>query len=359
MENENSKLVRTSLLVRRWAVSLLTAMAMSSCQTQANQPDVAPSAVPSATTDCRAVTHEMGETEICGTPQKIVTLGPYVLEPLLALGAQPVAYADHIGFHQGDYTDPSQQIPYLGTQITQPIANVGLAHTPSIEALAKAKPDLILGTKLMNAEQYETLSKLAPTVLVEYKNTEKKLKTIAHTLNRPEQADQLFAQTAQQVDAAQKTFATLVTTHPKVALLSVSESLKINFFNDGGLLCRSLVETLGFQLVVPSKLNQDNHRTVVPISLEALPQFNDADLVILLGHNFSDLKQFEGMDRFAEQQLSNLKQAWKENAIAQSLDASKAGRVYFMPGYLCSGLPGPIGTELYLKELKQQLLTSG
>ncbi|MEM9483455.1 MAG: iron-siderophore ABC transporter substrate-binding protein [Cyanobacteria bacterium P01_F01_bin.116] len=358
METEFSKPVQNYLQVRRWTIGLLVAVAMSSCQTQANQPVAPSSAVQSATTDCRAVIHEMGETEICGTPQRIVGLGPYVLEPLLTLEAQPIAYADHIAFHQGDYTDPGQQIPYLGSQITQPIANVGLAYTPSIEALAKVNPDLILGTKLMNAEQYETLSKLAPTVMVEYDHTEKSLKTIAHTLNRPEQANQLLAQTAEQVDAAQKAFATLVKTHPKVALLSASEALEITVSYDGGL-CRSLVETLGFQLVFPSGLDQGNSNTSVPISLEALPQFNDADLVILLGHNFSDLKQFEGMDRFEEQQLSKLKQAWEENEIAQSLNASKAGRVYFIPTYLCAGLPGTIGTELYLEELKQQLLTSG
>ncbi|MEM9266963.1 MAG: hypothetical protein AAGA46_15715 [Cyanobacteria bacterium P01_F01_bin.13] len=44
--------------------------------------------------------------------------------------------------------------------------------------------------------------------------------------------------------------------------------------------------------------------------------------------------------------------------MAQSLDASKSGRVYFVPGYLCRGLPGPIGTELYLNELKQKLLSA-
>lgn len=352
MENKNSKPMRKVLQIMALASSLLAAIAISSCRSQVNQPTAALS---SAAVDCRAIEHEMGKTEICGTPQRIIVLGPYVLESLLALNVQPAGYADHIAFHQEDYTDPSQQIPYLGNQITQPIANVGLAHTPSIESLAKVKPDLILGTKLMNREQYETLSKLAPTVLIEYDNTEKKLKTIAHTLDRPDQADQLLAQTAKQVDAAQKTFVPLVKTHPNVALLSVSESLEITFSYDGGL-CHSLVETLGFEIVVPSGLEQGDSSPSVPISLEALPQFNDADLVILLGHNFSDLKQFEGMDRFEENQLSKLKQAWKGNAIAQSLDASKAGRVYFIPTYLCAGLPGTIGTELYLDELKQQLL---
>ena len=64
------------------------------------------------------------------------------------------------------------------------------------------------------------------------------------------------------------------------------------------------------------------------------------------------------MDRFENQQLSKLKQDWEKNAIAQSLDASKTGRVYFSPIYLCCGLPGSIGAELYLEELKRQLLSS-
>jgi iron complex transport system substrate-binding protein len=44
--------------------------------------------------------------------------------------------------------------------------------------------------------------------------------------------------------------------------------------------------------------------------------------------------------------------------IAQSLDASQAGQVYFVQGYLCATLPGPIGTELYLEELQEQLFSS-
>lgn len=43
-------------------------------------------------------------------------------------------------------------------------------------------------------------------------------------------------------------------------------------------------------------------------------------------------------------------------AIAQSLDASQAGRVYSAPAYLCFGFPSAIGTELYLEELEKQFL---
>ena len=50
---------------------------------------------------------------------------------------------------------------------------------------------------------------------------------------------------------------------------------------------------------------------------------------------------------------------WRGCANTQSLNASKADRIYFIPADLCLGLPGPISIELYLEELKAQLLDAG
>lgn len=344
------------LRIRLLALNLLTAFAIVSCQAPANQPsNNAGTTVVSDPNGCHTIQHEMGESEICGQPQRIVVLGPYVLDPLLVLNVQPVGYADHIAFYQGDYTDPSQQIPYLGDRVSQPLANVGLAHTPSIEAIIKVQPDLILGTDVMSSSHYEMLSNIAPTLLLDYYDTAGSLRAIAQAVNRTEQAEQQLTQTQQQIAAAREAFAPLVTSHPQVALLSSSELQDIRLVDADGL-CRSLIEVLGFQLVFPPGMSNNDFNPSQPISLETLPQLNDADLVILLGHNFSDLNQLDDMDSFEDHQLSKLKQEWEENAIAQSLDASKAGQVYFIPTYLCSGLPGPIGTELYLEELKEQLL---
>lgn len=145
---------------------------------------------------------------------------------------------------------------------------------------------------------------------------------------------------------------------PKFVLLSSSQLQEIYLGNSAHGLCSSLIEELGFQLVSPPGFDDSKPDSLVPISLETLPQLNDADLVILLGGNLSELKQLDGTNNFEEHQLSNLKQAWKKNAIAQSLKASQARRVYFIPAYMCLGLPGSIGTELYLKELQKQLLGS-
>ncbi|MEM9485642.1 MAG: iron-siderophore ABC transporter substrate-binding protein, partial [Cyanobacteria bacterium P01_F01_bin.116] len=354
MRTEGSKRVRRSLKIRLIAFNLLTAFAIAACQPPTTQPSNETISTAAANpADCRTIQHAMGVTEVCGQPQRIVVLGPFFLEPLLALDIQPIGYGDHAVFHQGDYTDPSQQIPYLGNRITQPLANVGSVYAPSTEAILKLQPDLILGFK---GNDYETLSRIAPTVLLEDRfDAEQNLRTIAQAVNGTEQAEQLLMQTQQQVTAARETFAALAATHSQVALLSSSELRDIRLANPNEP-CGALIKALGFQFVFPPGVNKDEVSTYTPISLETLPQLNEADLVILLGHNFSDLEQLDSIERFEAQQLSKLKQAWEENAIAQSLDASQAGRVYFIPIYLCRGLPGAIGTELYLEELKEQLL---
>ncbi len=336
---------------------ILTVWATTSCQVKTDRPtvDVASSSL-SNLSDCRTIQHEMGETEVCGQPQRIVVLGPYVLEYLLSLEVQPVGYADHVAFHQGDYTKPSQQIPYLGEQITQPIANVGTADLPFIEAIVKVQPDLILGIDDVSANQYETLSKIAPTLLLDRLDPEHTLTAIALAVNRSQQVEQLLTKIQQQITRGRETFAPLVATHPQVLLLGSSDFPEVYLENSDNS-CSSLIKTLGFQRVSQSAIDNAGSDAAIPLSLETLPEFNDADLVILFGSNFNDLKQFSGLNNFEDHQLSKLRQAWKENAIAQSIDASKAGKVYFAQGYLCASLPGPIGTELYLEALKEQLLS--
>ncbi|MGP1387538.1 MAG: iron-siderophore ABC transporter substrate-binding protein [Thainema sp.] len=337
----------------RLLLALWLAVAIASCRTTGTAIHTTSQSSPS--TNCRTIEHAVGDTEICGQPQKIVVLGPYVLEPLLALGVQPAAFADHMSVHQDEYDNPSQQIPYLGDRITQPLDNPGLAYSPSIEAILNVQPDLILGLESNNAEQYDTLAQIAPTLLFDHAEPEENLRIIAQAVNRTEQAEQLLTETEQNIAAARKAFAPLVASHPKMLLLSSSDLQEVYIGNSTYGLCSSLLEDLGFQLVMPSEFDDTESDLRVPVSIETLPQLNDADSIILLGSNFSELKQLNGTREFEDHQLANLKQAWEGNAIAQSLDASKAGRVYFIPAYLCLGLPGPTGTELYLNELQNQL----
>ncbi|MEL6223787.1 MAG: iron-siderophore ABC transporter substrate-binding protein [Cyanobacteria bacterium J06627_8] len=346
-------------MIRRLTIASLTVCVIAACQGTTNRPSVDSALTSSSdSADCRTIEHELGETEVCGQPQRIVVLGPYVLEPLVALDVQPVAFADHIAFHQGEYDNPSQHIPYLGHHITQPIVNLGTAYSPSIESILKLQPDLILGTSFNNADQYETLSDIAPTLLLNWDDSKRNLRAIGQAIDRSDQAEQLIRETEQQIVEARDAFISLVETQPKLLLLVSSRFPELYIGNQTAGLCRTLTESLGFEpMSLPETNSSESNTPLAPVSLEALPDLNEADSIILLGSNFSELQSFSTMNEFEEHQLSNLKQEWEENAIAQSLDASKAGRVYFIPAYMCLGLPGPIGTELYLEELKQQLLT--
>jgi iron complex transport system substrate-binding protein len=343
--------IKAIALIRLLTIAVLTATTITACQDRVNRSSVSPTSNSSSSNECRNFEHEMGTTKVCGQPQRIVVLGPYYLDPLLSLGVQPIAYGDHAVLHQGDYYDrPTQQIPYVGDRITQPIANVGTAGSPSIEAMVGVKPDLIIGSNDMNAQQYEIFDQIAPTLLLDWTATETNLRTIARSVNRSQQAEQVWQEHQRRIAATRKKLAPLAAKYNKVLVID-SEQLQHIELVDSTVHCGSMLEKLGFKLVLPSGWVESNFKRVT--SLEILPQLNEAELIILLG---SSLREFDGSDNFEQRELSELKQAWSENAIAQSLDASKAGRVYSIPAYLCFGFPGAIGTNLYLEELEQQLL---
>lgn len=333
-------------------------MFVGACRNTTDATIEAPSTpLPSAVAEsCRTIEHQLGTTEVCGQPQRIVVLGPYLLEQVLALGAQPAGFADHVAFHQGDFDHPRQQIPYLGDRIaTQPI-NLGLAYQPSIEAILRVQPDLILSPNY-NAAQYADFSQIAPTLILDVAGGQTHLSTIGRALNRDEQAEALSAAAKDRIAAAQQRFKSVVNQHPKMLLLSSENAQTFNLVSDRNSFCGALVQDLGFQLIYPAGLNESDLRVPTPVSLEALPQLHAADSILLLGFswNVTELKDMTG---FGSHQLQRLKQAWESSPIAQSLKASQAGRVYFIPAYLCLGLPGPIGTELYLNELETQIFSS-
>ncbi|NEQ87897.1 MAG: ABC transporter substrate-binding protein [Moorea sp. SIO2I5] len=149
---------------------------------QQNQSATSPSATPS---ECQTIQHNLGETQICGQPQKVVVLGPNLLELLLVLEVQPVGYADYFSFPYREFDQPDQQIPHLGERITSQPSNVGSLFEPSLEAIAKLKPDLILGIFEAHQNKYPLLSEIAPTLLLNYRpdqGWQQNLQVIANAL---------------------------------------------------------------------------------------------------------------------------------------------------------------------------------
>lgn len=306
---------------------------------------------------CQLIQHQLGKTEICNEPQKVVALNPKMLDILLSLDVQPIGFADVFSIHKGHYNNPSQQIPYLGRRVSTQPANLGTSFQLSLERIVKLKPDLILGDVRANSKEYDILNQVAPTLLFGYVGDDKWQDIILHIaklFERTQKGQKVIENYQQQLNNARKALASVVTKYPKVLMLS-SEQLNrnINVVNNNDF-CGGIIEDLGFELVSTSKEKQQsvNQQT----SIEILPTL-DTDLIIIQTHNIGAFTQLPNVDKLESNQLEAFKQQWYKSKIAQSLKASQDGRVYFVPSYLCLGLPGPVGAEVFLNELRHKLLS--
>ncbi|WP_238935399.1 ABC transporter substrate-binding protein [Saccharopolyspora spinosa] len=108
--------------------------------------------------DERIVTHAKGQTKIVGNPQRVVVLDTGELDAVLALGIKPV------GTVLPDANKTLQ--PYLAEKAGS-IEIVGTIGSPNLEKIAALKPDLILSSKVRDDQNYDALSKIAPTVFAE------------------------------------------------------------------------------------------------------------------------------------------------------------------------------------------------
>jgi iron complex transport system substrate-binding protein len=340
------------LRLPHWLLTLLTVFIIVACN---NNPSQTPTA-----TNCRNVTHKLGTTEVCGTPERIVVLGSHSLDLLLSLGEQPAGFGSVIPFAEGEVFDqPEAQIPYLGQFVTTEPVNVGSADQPSLETLAKLQPDLIVGEAGRNEVNYDLLSQIAPTLLWDTRTQQgqwqKNIRALALALGDEEKGEDAIAHYNQLVATAREEFLPVTTTTPKVLLLGANSlaSGQISAITPKSYL-GELMAGVGFEVVAPpTSLNY------APLSLEVLPDLDEADHIFVLGYEFVNREGTEVVDpdNLLKAQTVGIKKDWQENAIAQSLQASQADQVYFSTYLLWNGLNGPLGTELILEELRQFLLT--
>ncbi|RKT83014.1 iron complex transport system substrate-binding protein [Saccharopolyspora antimicrobica] len=140
---------------RRLLAAVTVALALGSaaaCGTPASEQPAAPES------GARVITHAKGQTTITGTPQRVVVLDTGELDAVLALGIKPVGTV---------LPDANKNLqPYLAEKAGD-IEIVGTIGSPNLEKITALQPDLILSSKIRDDENYEALSKIAPTVFAE------------------------------------------------------------------------------------------------------------------------------------------------------------------------------------------------
>lgn len=335
-------------IVKRSLLVTLMALLVSACGSNTPQNIVGNNgpAAPSSASDCQVIQHDLGQTKICGYPQRVVALDPHALDLLLSLDVQPVGYAEHryalVGSPQSG--KPMGEIKYFGDRITSNPIYVGILQSPSLEAILRLKPDLILG-QVYDELLYANLSQITP-VLFPFKGEpsvnqwQQSLPTLGKVFGREQRARKVIEQHTQRMATA-KAELEPIARDSKVLLLEVSGLDSIRVFTDGTF-AGALLKELGFQLVIPNQ-RLSGALDVTNLSLETLPQL-DADTIIVMASGGSGVEK--------------IKQEWGQNPILRSLPASKAKYVYFVDYQLWGRITGPIAANLIIDEVRKLLLQS-
>ncbi len=99
----------------------------------------------------------MGTLELPQAPERVVALEWSLVENVLALGVQPAGIADVDGYNTW------VNVPL---ELSADVADVGQRLEPSLESIAALEPDLILSSEGRHEPIYDSLTDIAPTLMI-------------------------------------------------------------------------------------------------------------------------------------------------------------------------------------------------
>ncbi|KKB78176.1 iron ABC transporter substrate-binding protein [Devosia soli] len=226
----------------------------------------------------RTIKHVLGETTLTSEPKRVAILSTGQFDSALAVGVVPIATTRGTG--QAGLVDPYlvAAYPALADQF-ETVIDLGLRLEIDLEALAEARPDLILvnaaGDAPEERAQYEMLSKIAPTVATNATGVNWKVIYLlaADALGRREAAEAFLDQYHADADAFAARLGDPV---PTVSFLQ-STGDRTRIFGVSSF-AGSIAEDMG--LVRPE--SQDFSKTSEDISTELLDRA-DADWIFYAG----------------------------------------------------------------------------
>ncbi|MEC1258959.1 iron-hydroxamate ABC transporter substrate-binding protein [Bacillus swezeyi] len=239
-----------------------------------------------------------GDVEIPTHPKRIVT--DHYAGELLTVGANLVGSGSW-SFTNPFLKDKLKDVTDLGDPI-------------NVEKVMKLKPDLIV---VMKDDNYDKLSKIAPTVVIPYntaKNVQETVKMFGDVAGAKKEAEQFLADFEQQSKDARKKIAKVINKDATFGIYENTDKGKLWVFNDnGGRGGQAIYNALG--LKAPEKIEKDIIQTgeMKEISMEVLPEYA-ADYMFVTNYNPNgDSKTLDKL---------------KESSIWKNLDAVKNNRVF-------------------------------
>ena len=283
------------------------------------------------------VEHKFGTTTVPSKPERIVSVGFTEHDTVLALGEKPIATSEWYG-EQPYATWPWAQDELGSSKPT--VLNNGDGF--EYEKIAALRPDLILGVNAgMTKEDYEKLSKLAPTIATPKGGTDwfskwdSQVPLIAAALGKPEEGRAL-------VKRVKDGYAKAAAEHPEFE--GKTATFVQNGFYDGLIyayqegLGTDFLTMLGFEINPKLTPLVENRGEQVGISEERLDVL-DADTIVFATEKPEDLTALRKVPTF-----SKLDAVADRRAVFTS--PTLAGAMYFET---------PLSLQYVLENLTPQL----
>jgi len=234
--------------------------------------------------ETRVIKTVHGETEVPADPQRVIAT--YCIGDVLTLGVKPVATYD-----------------VTGTAYEKEVAGLPVWDKFEAEEILSYDPDLII---VVNQEQYDAASKIAPTVLLPFTeiSLEERVRFLGDVLNRQEEAEKALENFEQKIKEAKEALAEKQVMDKTVSIFGKDANGSIWVFGDkwgrGGDLIYSQLGFKAPEIVQNEIIAKDQYRAV---SMEVIRDYA-GDHLILSG----DIDELNG------------------NTMWESLPAVKSGR---------------------------------
>ncbi|MFB9277015.1 ABC transporter substrate-binding protein [Cohnella cellulosilytica] len=325
------------------AILLSFVLVLAGCGGENNKASSSATTAPSASpqTDeqepaLRTVRHSLGEIAIPANPQRIVVLNYMPIDHLLSLGIQPVAVATMDGLNYP---------PYLKDRL-QGAEPLGDGSEPNLEAILAAQPDLIIAHAGWHAEVYDSLSKIAPTVLQDFPSDKIEwFKETAALFGKEAEAEEIVQAFKKKAEEAKNKLAEAGVNTQTVAIMRVRDKqlqiFKIAEEHEGELFGTEnlLQEWLG--LSSPNTDGLEFNFGLATLSWELMPEI-DPDHIFMLTYP----------EQGSEAELKEL----QNNVLWRNLKAVKNNHVHMAENSTWVAGNGMIGLNRVIDEVLEALI---
>lgn len=129
------------------------------------------------------IAHDLGTTDVPEAPERVVVLEFSFIDALVSVGMVPVGIADD--------NKAERVMEVYGDVLGEGWTSVGTRKTPSLEVIASLQPDLIIADTARHSDAYDTLSQIAPTIVLDslggnYHDSVAQMAVIGDAIGQPE-----------------------------------------------------------------------------------------------------------------------------------------------------------------------------